>query len=178
MYTTKIMKTKLSDQSHQSHQIIQETKIGKEEYAIRAERIKQRLYRTAYMYLGSESIAIDAVDEAIYKGFLSLAKLREPMFLETWLTRILINQCKKELRRRHRTEPLEMLQETAEEVFDSLPLKDAVRRLPQELKDVIILRYFSGYTLAETAKNLDIPQGTVVTRQRRALKLLKLELED
>ena len=41
---------------------------------------------------------------------------------------------------------------------------------------MIILRFFAGYTQAETAAALDIPQGTVATRQRRALELLRLEL--
>ena len=70
------------------------------------------------------------------------------------------------------------LPETAQESFDALPLRDAVGRLPRELKDVIILRYFTGLTLAETARTLDLPQGTVVTRQRKALRLLRLELTD
>ena len=70
------------------------------------------------------------------------------------------------------------LPETAQESFDALPLRDAVGRLPRALKDVIILRYFTGLTLAETARTLDLPQGTVVTRQRKALQLLRLELTD
>ena len=41
---------------------------------------------------------------------------------------------------------------------------------------MIILRFFAGYTQAETAAALDIPQGTAATRQRRALALLRLEL--
>ena len=41
---------------------------------------------------------------------------------------------------------------------------------------MVILRYFAGYTQAETAAALNIPQGTVATRQRRALALLRLEL--
>ena len=49
-------------------------------------------------------------------------------------------------------------------------------RLPEQLRTVVILRYFSGYTQAETAAALGIPQGTVATRQRRALALLRLEL--
>ena len=49
-------------------------------------------------------------------------------------------------------------------------------KLPKELKDIVILRYFSGYTLAETAQILKIPQGTAATRQRKALRLLRLEL--
>lgn len=43
---------------------------------------------------------------------------------------------------------------------------------------VVALRYFAGYTLAETAEILGIPPGTVSTRQRRALALLRLELSE
>jgi len=152
--------------------------MDKNEFVTRTEQIKTRLYRTAFLYLGSENMALDAVDESIYRGLLSVKKLRQPEYFETWITRILINECKKELRRRKREQPLDTIPETAEEMFDSLPLKEALSRLPQVLKEIIILRYFTGFTLAETAISLEIPQGTVVTRQRRALSLLKLELSE
>ena len=148
--------------------------MDQQEFAQRAEAIRERLYRTAYLYLGSQADALEAVDEAVYQGLLALKKLRQPTYLETWLTRILINQCKKELRRRNWQEtPAE---ETSAELYDALPLKEAIRRLPEDLRSVIILRYFAGYTQQETARSLDIPQGTVVTRQRRALALLRLDL--
>lgn len=140
--------------------------------------MKARLYRTALLYLGSESAALDAVDEAVYKGLRACKKLRQPEFFATWLTRILINVCNSELRRRRREIAVDALPETAAEEFDALPLKEAVRRLPEELRAVVILRYFSGLTLAETARALNIPAGTVSTRQRRALSLLKLELTE
>lgn len=147
------------------------------EFAVRVEQMKARLYRTAYLYLGSEAIALDAVDEAVYKGLRALPRLRQDAYFETWMTRILINECKQELRRRKREISVDALPETAAEDFDALPLKEAVRRLPTELKEVILLRYFTGLTQAETAQALGIPQGTAATRQRRALALLKLELE-
>ena len=148
------------------------------EFTIRTERLKNRLYRTALLYIGNESIALDAVDEAIFRGLKAFKKLRQPEYFETWMTRILINECKKELRKRKRELPLDTLPETAAEEYDSLPLREAILRLPRELKEVILLRYFSGFTLADTAQSLGIPQGTVVTRQRRALHLLKLELSE
>lgn len=46
------------------------------------------------------------------------------------------------------------------------------------LRAVVVLRYFQGLTLAETAQALDIPPGTVSTRQRKALSLLKLHLTE
>lgn len=148
------------------------------EYIRRAEVLKVRLYRTARLYLGGEHAALDAVDEAVYKGLRACEKLREEQFFGTWLTRILINVCNAELRRHRREVSVAELPETAQEDFDALPLRDAVGRLPRELKEVIILRYFSGLTLAETARALDIPQGTAATRQRKALRLLRLELVD
>lgn len=148
------------------------------EFIQRAEGVKKRLYRTALLYLGSESMALDAVDEAVYKGFCGYRKLRREEFFETWMTRILINVCNSELRRRKREAAMEELPETAAEEFDALPLKEAIARLPRELRAVVILRYFTGLTLAETAQALNIPQGTASTRQRRALQLLKLELDD
>lgn len=150
--------------------------MNEQEYIRRAEALKQKLYRTAVLYLGSESAAVDAVDEAVYKGFCAYKKLRQPEFFDTWLTRILINVCNTELRRRKRERPMDELPETAQEQFEALPLKEALRRLPQELHEVIVLRYFAGYTLEETARALDIPRGTVTTRQKKALSLLRLEL--
>ncbi len=148
------------------------------EFAARAEKLKGRLYRTALLYLGGEHAALDAMDEAVYKGLVACGTLREPDYFDTWLTRILINVCNTELRRRRREQTVEELPETAAEAFDALPLKEAVRRLPRELRAVIVLRYFSGYTLTETAQALELPVGTVSTRQRRALALLRLELTE
>ena len=148
------------------------------EFARRAETLTDRLYRTAILYLCEPSAAEEALDEAVYRGLRGCRKLKRPEYFDTWMTRILINACCDELRRRKRVLTVEELPETAAEEFDALPLKEAVRRLPRELKDVVLLRYFSGYTLRETAEILDIPQGTAATRQRRALALLKLELRE
>jgi len=148
------------------------------EFARRAQEWKPKLYRTALLYLGSEALAIDAVDEAVYKGFLARKKLRQPEYFTTWLTRILMNVCSQELRRQKRETATDELPETAREDFDALPLRDAVERLPEEIRTVIVLRYFTGLTLAETARALDIPAGTVSTRQRRGLALLRLDLEE
>ena len=159
--------------------ITERTAMTQEEFAAKAIKLRDKLYRMACLYLGgNEAFALEVVDEAIYKGLISLKRLRQPEHFNTWLTRIVINGCMDTLRRKKRELTYETIPEEAVESYDALPLKEAVRALPQELKEVVILRYFSDHTLAETAQLLDIPQGTVVTRQRRALRILKLELED
>ena len=148
------------------------------EFAARLEPIRPRLFKTAMLYLGSESLALDALDEAVYKGLRGCWRLRQPEYFDTWMTRILINVCKDELRRGKRFVPLEEVPEGAVEDYDALPLKEALNKLPPHLKEVVILRYFAGCTLEETAAALEIPRGTVATRQRKALQLLRLELSE
>ncbi len=152
--------------------------MNNEEYARQIEEIRGRLYKTAFLYMGSEALALDVVDEAVYKGLCNHWKLRQPEYFTTWMTRILINECHNEQRRQKRFRPLEELPERSVEEYDVLPLKEALQHLPKELKDVVILRYFTGYTLAETADTLKIPLGTAATRQRKALQLLRLELDE
>jgi len=145
------------------------------EFAVNVEKIKSKLYKTALLYLSNESLALDAVDEAVYKGLKSIKKLKNDEYFNTWMMRILINECKQELRRRKKEEIMEVIPEESVEIYDSLPLKDAIKRLPCGLREVIILRYFADLTLTDTAKCLNIPQGTAATRQRKALELLKLD---
>ena len=153
--------------------------MDQEEFVARTEAVKARLYRTAYLYLGRVADALEAVDEAVYQALRALRQLRQEEYFESWLTRILINACHKELRRRRWFSPggEDCIPESAgADAYDGLPLKEAIRRLPEELRVVVILRYFTGYSLEETARSLGLPRGTVSTRQRRALQLLRLEL--
>ena len=149
-----------------------------EDFALRVEALRPKLYRTAFCYLGSEAAALDVLDEAVYRGLKNRNKLRQPEYFDTWMTRILLNECSREQKRRSRFRSLEEVRACSQEDLDDLSLNQAVQKLPKELKDVVILRFFSGYTQAETALALEIPQGTVATRQRKALQLLKLDLEE
>ncbi len=146
-------------------------------FASRVQDIRTQLYRTAYGYLGNEQDSLDAVGEAVYQGYRARKSLREPDYFTTWMTRILIHVCYKEIKRRSKQSIAEIGEVKAEDL-DSLSLQEAIAHLPEELRAVIVLRYFTGLTLSETAEALRIPQGTVVTRQRRALKYLRVELEE
>ena len=152
--------------------------MNENEFAEKIQDLRNKLYRTAYMYLGSEADALDAVDEAVYKGLVSIKTLRQPEYFGTWIMRILINECNAEFRRRKHMVTLEELPETAATQCDALSIREAILRLPKELKEPVILRYFSCLSTAETALALKIPQGTAATRLRRALHLLKLELSE
>ena len=100
--------------------------MNNEEFAVRVEAIRGKLYKTAFLYLGNEALAMDAVDEAVYKALCGHWKLRQPEYFNTWITRILINECHNEQRRQKKLCSLEELPESAAEEYDALPLKEAL----------------------------------------------------
>ncbi len=156
-------------------------KIDQETYISFITENKEMLYRVAFCYLHNEIKSLDAVDEAVYKGYVHLHDLREPKYLKTWVTRILINECLKIIKNSKREIDMDILPENSGNSGlgeDSIHLKIEIDKLPEDLKSVIILRYFEGFTIAETAKILGIPDGTVSTRSRKALKTLRVSLSD
>lgn len=154
------------------------TGISKEAYVKFITESKEMLYRIAFGYLHDEATAMDAVDEAIYLGYVHNRSLREPKFLKTWVTRILINECHKILRKNKREFTMEIMPEAVSSDDENIQLKLLIDNLPEELRKIIILRYFGGYTISETAEILEIPVGTVSTRTKRALEILKVEVSD
>ncbi|MFI3255612.1 MAG: sigma-70 family RNA polymerase sigma factor [Eubacteriales bacterium] len=148
-----------------------------QEFVARCEKVHNQLYRVAFCYLGNESDCLEVIDESIYQALKHLKKLKEEDFFETWLTRIVINGCNKELKRRSKV-LFGDIPEKSQEFYDNLPLKEALEKLPNHLRNVIVIRFYMDKTLKETAELLEIPQGTVVTHQRKALALLRLELEE
>lgn len=60
-----------------------------------------------------------------------------------------------------------------EQSTDTIGLREMVAGLKPEYQNIVNLAYFKGYTLDEIAKTLDIPLGTVKTRMRHAIKILR-----
>lgn len=152
---------------------------NREAFAQLAEGVKTGLYAAAWAKMSNEADALEAVDETIYKAYRSIRRLREPRYFKTWITRILINTCNGMLKKRRREVPTaDLREESSRDGLDGIAMKDAVKMLPGELRDVIALRFFSDMTVRDTARVLGLPEGTVKTRQRRALTLLRVELEE
>lgn len=154
-------------------------KIDKETYIKFITENKEMLYRVAFGYLHDETKSLDAVDEAVYQGYAHRHDLREPKYLKTWVTKILINECLKIIRNGKREISLAVLPEDIQNSEESsIHLKIAINSLPEDLRKVIILRYFGGFTISETAEILGIPDGTVSTRSRKALEILRVEVSE
>ena len=133
------------------------------DFITRVRACERRLYRVARTLLSSEADCEDAVQEALLKAWAKLDTLREEAYFETWLIRILINQCKSFYRR----QPPATIELTdsipCPETYDS-PLLDALNRLPRKTGIALELHYIEGYSIKECARILSVPEGTVKWR--------------
>jgi RNA polymerase sigma-70 factor (ECF subfamily) len=147
-------------------------------------RYEADLYRTAYVYLNHPDDALDAVQETAYRSFKSIASLKEPKYFKTWLIKIAIRCSLDILKKRGQTVRLDpaiaeqIIAEDAQDVQLQLTLHEMLNGLGEDEKNVILLRFFHGYTIRETAEMLDIPLGTAKTVLYRALKLLRKRSEE
>ena len=147
--------------------------MDKSEFTRRVTDMQDRLYRVACGMLRERQDRLDAVQEAVLKAWAKRDGLRNKDYFETWLTRILINECRNLQRAKRRTLPLEAAPERGTEGNIDIPLRDAVLALDEKLRLVVILHYMNGYSVAEVARILRLPEGTVKTRLRKARGELK-----
>ena len=146
------------------------------DFVQRVRACERRLYRVARTMLPQESDCEDAVQEALLRAWDRLHTLREEAYFETWLIRILINQCKTFYRRRP-PEPTELTEDIPQPQPGETPLLDALMTLPQKPRVALELHYIEGYSVKETAKILNVPEGTLKWRLSRGRALLKQAIE-
>lgn len=152
--------------------------MDKEEFTRAVLEYESTLYRVAKSMLGSEADCADAAQNALLRAWEKQHTLRDMAYFKTWLTRILINECRAMLRQRARFVPLE--EEAAEgEIAPERDsgLYEAVMGLNVKYRVPFVLYYIEGFRTREIASMLKLPEGTVKTRLRRAREILRTELE-
>ena len=141
----------------------------------RVRACERRLYRVARTMLPQECDCEDAVQEALLRAWDRRETLRQEAYFDTWLIRILINQCKPFYRRRP-PEPAELTEDIPQVTSEETPLLEALMALPRKHRVTLELHYIEGYSVAETARILRLPEGTVKWRLKRGRELLKQSL--
>ena len=152
--------------------------MGDNEYMQRVRSMEGRLFRIAQAMLWRYADSADAVQEAVFRGWLKKGSLRQDAYFETWLIRILINECKDALRRRKR-EPAEIVEEVSgeERLCEDLCLRMALKSLPEKFRLPLLLHYMEGYPVADVASMLGISLSQANARLHRARKALRSLLD-
>ncbi len=145
------------------------------------------VYSLAFKMTGSREDAMDLSQEAFLRAYSNINSFRGGSRFSVWLYRLTYNICADFLRRK-RPDAVSLVNEEGEtlDVTDDAPgpdeqaeakeRREAVRRavasLPEDKRQVIVMREFSGMDYAEIAEALGISVGTVKSRLSRARESL------
>ena len=160
----------------------------KEEFSQIIRLCNQPLYRTAIVILKNESDAEDAMQSAYLKAFLHLHTFRGDSSFLTWITRILINECRMLLRKRKDVTSLEhaevtQKQSNTENAVDRISrhqtnqwLEKAILELPEKYRMVYVMREVNELSTENTAAILELSEENVKVRLHRAKSLIRENL--
>lgn len=155
------------------------------------------VYNTAYRMLHTPSAASDATQSTFVRVYEALPSFRGDASFGTWLYRITMNVCLDEIRR-NKNQPLSLTDEdddgepsgerdlpdlsaepsvSAEQRELQALVHDAISRLSEDFRTVIVLYDIRGLSYQEISEALEIPLGTVKSRLNRARLALRDEME-
>ena len=154
--------------------------MSKDEFAVYAETYMDTIYRIAYSWTKNSDDANDVTQDVLIQLYKTDKEFESDSHLKNWLIRVTVNQCKMLFRSPwKRMEDIGAYAETLgfeEESY--LDLFQAVMKLNKKYRVPIILFYYEGYSTAEIASILRIPEKTVSTRLFRAKTRLKDYLKE
>ncbi len=134
-------------------------------------RHHQSVYRYAYRLTGGVQDAEDLTQSVFLAAQRKIGQLRNIEAAESWLFSILRNAFLKERQRRRPLAAADLdidvdliAAEGPTEEIDQARLQDALDRLPDHFRLVVVMFYFEGRSYREIAQELDMPIGTVMSR--------------
>lgn len=151
-------------------------------------RHNQRLYRVGMAVLANDAEVEDAMQTAYINAFEHLAQFEKRSSFATWLTRIMLNQCYEQKRRRllsrNNTDDPQNLtnMKTPANILAQKELSGVLERaigaLPEKYRLVFVLREMEDLSVRETSEALNIGEPNVKVRLNRAKSMLRTGLSD
>ena len=158
-------------------------------------RWERKIFALCFGMLNREDEARDAAQETFIAAYRNLKNFRGEAKVSSWLHRIAVNQCLTNKRRaKTRSESFLDDETNADEKIFIAPsrlspsrtteqnerlhlVRQAVGSLPEDLRQVIVMKEFEEMTFQEISDMLEVPLSTVKSRVYTALKQLRLKLE-
>lgn len=140
---------------------------------------QEKFYRLAFSYARSPEAALDIVQNAVVKGLEHAESIREMAYMRTWFYRILVNESLSYMKKHGREVLLEPEQfkeipDMSKEVWqEETELYQAIMSLPEEMKTVVVLRFYEDMTLAEIAEITGVSLSRVKYRLYTGLEKLR-----
>jgi RNA polymerase sigma-70 factor (ECF subfamily) len=145
-----------------------------------------RRYQTALLAslagkLGSRDKAEEAAQETFVRAYFNVSKLKKPDSFFCWLLGIADRVAKEHQRRdlvRRQREVIRSFSQDAPaaELSQDYALEKALAELPENYRQVVLLRYYGRQSCKQIAEQLDVPLGTVTKTLSRAYTMLRESL--
>jgi RNA polymerase sigma-70 factor (ECF subfamily) len=148
-------------------------------------RYQVRLFRFAYRMLQDRGEAEDAVQETFVRAFRALQTYRPDGFFSSWIYRIALNECRRRLRGRRPTVPLEAADRAGQSPDPQLAvmtgernrlLREAVDALPEHYRLVMMFFYFEEMSVDQISRTLSVSVSAVKVRLHRGRERLATRL--
>ncbi|MEG0843168.1 MAG: sigma-70 family RNA polymerase sigma factor [Romboutsia sp.] len=124
---------------------------------------------------------MDAYLQAVEKGLKNITSLKEPEYFKTWFLRIVINESKNIINRNKNTVNIEdYYHKEIYEAIDKetkLDLERALENINEDVREMIRMKFYIGYSLEEISEILNVPIGTVKGKMYKAIKNMRKDLE-
>ncbi len=178
----------MTRQQRSDEELLKRIALGDEDALVTLyDRYGRLVYSLAYQVLQDHQLAEEVTQDVFTRVWQAAASFDPTKSrFTTWLTSITRNRAIDILRRRRvrgLTGPGEAELNTAitraderlspEYHLEALAVREALRQLPPDQRQVVELAYFNGMTQREIAEHLSIPLGTVKTRMRLAMMKLR-----
>ena len=155
---------------------------------------RKQAYFTSLSITKNEADAQDILQESYLKAYQSLGQLENPALFPAWLNRIVANKAKNYISRikpdsfadyedggavnwQEETDPLFIPDERLDRKEAKALVIGLVSELPEDQRLVVLMRYYHDMEVAEVAKTLEVPVGTVKSRLSRARQKLAATLD-
>ena len=147
-------------------------------------RYNQRLFRIGMSVLNNDPEAEDAMQNAYISTYEHLSKFENRSSFGTWLTRIMLNECLAQKKKKQRFKAA-MGQQPENNISMTTPayvlankelsaaLENALEQLPEKYRLVFVLREIEEMSVKETSEALTIEESNVKIRLNRAKIMLR-----
>lgn len=145
-----------------------------------------RVHAICLRLTADRSSAEEAVQDVFVRLWERLGSFRGESAFSSWLHRLAINTVLQTMRSTRRREARVATSDDAEledapiialAVEDRIDLEDAIKRLPQQVRMVVVLHDIEGFSHEEIAVMTGVPPGTIRSQLSRARKTLLQWLE-
>jgi len=132
--------------------------------------------------LGNKDKAEEAAQESLVRAYFGMDKLKKPQSFFFWLLgiadRVAKEHHRKEQIRQQRETIRSFSQETGEpELSQDYALESAIAQLPDDYREIVLLRYYANHSCNQIAESMVMPLGTVTKTLSRAYAMLRQSLQ-